>query len=332
MRLHSLALILCVALLAACGSEPSVPCFEQVAQAPVGEFARFQLVPGGGARIHYEDGTSSRIPARIRRVVTAVPGITEAWVWLDGADRLAAVSPHCDHPKEVLAEVERVTVLPLDTERLLALEPDLVIVDRTLFRSELAELGRLLPGLLALETSRSLPHLEHSFEILARVVGSRDARARVTRWRRRLATLLEGTRAAGAPGVLAVGQWQPLYAIGNGGLFGDLLRACGARNLACDLRHASGPFEEELLIARGPDWIVSTAGPLPPELAERWRALPAVAAGRVASARANDLVRGGPRLLHGLERLSALLQGRLPAAALADEGRRVDAAAGSAPR
>lgn len=323
---------LAVLVLAACGGETAAPCYEQVAGAPDGEFARFQQVPGGGARILYEDGTTSRIPPRIRRVVTAVPGITEAWVWLDGAERLVAVSPHCDHPEDALAKVKRVTVLPLDTERLLALEPDLVIVDRTLFRSELAELGRLLPGLLALETSRSLPHLEQSFELLGRVIGSREARARVTRWRRRLTTVLASTRAEGAPGVLAIGQWQPLYAIGNGGLFGDLLRACGARNLACDLRHASGPFEEELLIARQPDWIVATAGPLPAELAQRWHALSCVAEGRVASARANDLVRGGPRLLHGLERLAAVLQGRLPAAALDDEGRRPDAAAGSAPR
>ena len=55
----------------------------------------------------------------------------------------------------------------------------------------------------------------------------------------------------GAPRVLILGGWDPLYAMGPGSLLDDMLRICGATNIACDLgTDASGTFNEELVLAR----------------------------------------------------------------------------------
>ncbi|MDF1702309.1 MAG: ABC transporter substrate-binding protein [Planctomycetota bacterium] len=122
----------------------------------------------------------------------------------------------------------------------------------------------------------------------------------------------------GPPRVLVLGGWDPLYAMGRGSLLDDLLRICGCSNVACDLRtDASGPFSEELILARRPAWILVTSPePMPARLQARWKNLPAVRDGQVAPAWADDVVRGGPRILDALERLHAVLRASKPPAYL----------------
>ena len=52
---------------------------------------------------------------------------------------------------------------------------------------------------------------------------------------------------------------MPLYVLGPGSLLDDMMRECGGVNVACDLGRASGPFAEELVLARRPDWILLRA-------------------------------------------------------------------------
>lgn len=285
---------------------------------PAGTFVRsVREEPPHTLVVEYDDGLMLRVPVGPRRIVSTLPGITEMIASMGALDRLAAVSPWCDTPPAV-RHLPRVTVQPMDAEGILAVRPDLVVADRRLHRRDLAIIQRRCRHVLLLETSRSLPHLMASSRLLARVLGTPEAARADARFRARAEALVrrvEAERPAVPPRVLVVAQWDPLYVLGPGSLLDDLLRVCGCVNVAADLgSDASGTFHEELVLARAPDWILAPKEPLPARLAERWRHVPAVRAGHVAPAWSDDLVRGGPRILDGLERLAAVLHGHRPPA------------------
>jgi len=289
-------------------------CLQQVAGAPISAFWQARGAADEPLEIEYDDRLVIHVGRDARRIASTVPGITEMVAFLGRGDRLVAVSKWCDFPADVVKGLTRVSVLPFNPEGFLAVRPDLLLVDRRLHRRDLPVIRRRIPNVLLLESSRSLGHLQASFELLYRVLGADEAGTeRYQAWQARAAALVQSIaarRLEPPPRVLVVGQWDPLYVLGRGALIDDLLRICGCVNVACDLESdASGTFSEELVLARRPDWILTPGTPLPERLRERWRNLPAVKRGQLTDGSADDLVRGGPRLLEGLARLADTLLG-----------------------
>ena len=121
------------------------------------------------ATVHYPDGQDLDVRLGPQRIVSTLPGITEIVAHLGALDRLVGRSPHCDTPRTVLA-LPAVSVQPLSAEELLALEPDLVLLDRRLHRADLEQVLRRVDHVLLLDTSRSLDDLAASFTLLAEVL------------------------------------------------------------------------------------------------------------------------------------------------------------------
>ncbi len=284
------------------------PCLDRVAPAPAGRLVADLERGHGRLAITYDDGLELEVPLRPRRIVSALPGITEMLCHLGAEAQLVAVSPRSDQPPSI-AHLPHISVLPFDVEAVLAQRADLLVVDRRLHRRDLAVMRSRVRHVLLLDTSRSLPDLLASMDLLAAVLDTPEAKSGAAAFRARAEALtraLETARPAPPPRVLIVAQWDPLYVLGHGSLLDDLVRLCGGVNVACDLQSdASGTFSEELVLARRPEMILWMAGPLPARLRERWQHVPAVAEGRLIDASADDLQRAGPRILDGLERLAA---------------------------
>lgn len=316
MRAGLLPLLAALALVGtACGAEHAAPaCLDRPAAAVDGDYVRSTALDGDTRVVTFRDGRVFRVPRDPRRVVSTLPGITEMVAALGAADRLVAVSPYCDRPPEVL-HLPRLSVMPLDRERLAELEPDLVLVDAVV---RVVGLEDAHVPVLPLE-SRSVGHLEATVDLLAAVFDSPAARGEAARFAAALARA--ETAAAPPPGartlrVLLVAQCDPLVVLGPGSLLDDALRLCGAANVACDLGRASGPFAEELVLARDPDWIVILDAASDRRLLARWGSLAAVREGRVARGSSDDLVRAGPRTPRAVTRLADVLRGRRPPEAL----------------
>lgn len=306
-------------LLAACGPDAPPPCLARLADAPDGAYVHSAEVEGDERVVAYADGRIVRIPKNPRRIVSTLPGLTEIVASLGALDRVVAITEHCDRPAETEG-IRRISVMPMDLETLIDVGADLVLVDPILNTDALAVAD--LPTFLPLE-SRSLAHLEATIELLATVLDTEEARLGALRFKAGLnLARIAATPEPGAPPprVLLLAQSDPLYVLGPGALLDDMLRQCGAVNAACDLGRASGPFAEELVIARRPDWILALDGLPDQRLLERWASVPAVAEGRVAAGSSDDLLRAGPRIPAALVRLADVLHGRRPPTAL--EGRR----------
>ena len=261
----------------------------------------------------YDDGLHLQVDRDPQRIASSLPGITEMIAFLGRGKRLVAVTDYCDYPSELVKDVEKISVLPYDPEGLLTTRPDLLVVDRRMHRRDLDVIRRRVPNVLLLDTSSSLGHLQQSLLLLYSVLGADEGREEAyAAWDRRyreLVATLQAARPEVPPRVLVVAQWDPLYVLGRGSLIDDLLRICGCVNIACDLESdASGTFPEELVIARRPDWILTPREPMPERLRERWKNLPAVKTDSFINGSGDDLVRAGPRILEGLERLARALQ------------------------
>jgi iron complex transport system substrate-binding protein len=284
-----------------------------VAPAPDGEWAVRITREENRVRLQLADGRFLEVPTRPTRVVSTLPSITEIVAYLAGTQVLVGVSLWCDWPAEVRS-LPKVSVIPMNVEGLKALAPDLLLCDATLHAGSLHALRGRFPMLLAVE-NRSLPHLVTTLTVLGEVFGTDASRARAAELIARLAKAEADARVgARTPPlrVLLVGQPDPLHVLGPGSLLDDLLRACGCVDVACDLGRASAPFSVETVIARRPDWILTTGDPLPEDFKRRWTSVPAVREGRIASANADDLLRPGPRTPDALARLAAVLRGDLP--------------------
>src|SRR5215216_588354 len=90
--------------------------------------------------VTYEVGREAPISHAPQRVVSLVPSVTESLFELGMGNSLVGITDYCVHPEQEVARLPRVggTKNP-DLARIIALQPDLVIVNQEENRKEDAE-------------------------------------------------------------------------------------------------------------------------------------------------------------------------------------------------
>lgn len=257
-----------------------------------------------------------RRPAR--RVVSLVPALTETIVALGRSERLVAIGDY-DAPVPDRPELPRLgDAASVSAETILALDPDLVLVNSAQGEAALAPLR----SRVRIERIRN-DRLDEVFDTIARLGHDLDATARadelISELRGALAAARE--RAAGRsvrPRVAIVVQRRPLYVAGGGSYVDDLLQAIGAENAFGDVDEPWPNLSEETLVARAPQVLLDASIQLTDEadaeaaLRRSWEALPSVPAvrdDRVVLMREDALFRAGPRLDEALRLLETLVFG-----------------------
>lgn len=254
---------------------------------------------GAAAGAIVDDGGSSiRLQAAPRRIVSLLPSLTEAVCVLDACDRLVGVDRWSNWPASVqrLPKLGGLDDVPL--ERIVALRPDLVLLAPS---SKVAPRLRQLGLVVAELDARDLPGVERLLLRVATLLGRPEAGP--SRWRAILAELDAAARAvpAAAKGLsVYVEVSSSPHAAGESSYIGEILAQQGARNI---VPAALGPFPKlnpEFVVRARPQSIIVSAGEAQ-ALARRpgWGALPAVQRGRVcalSAAEMDAMSRPGPRL------------------------------------
>ncbi|MEK6607246.1 MAG: helical backbone metal receptor [Myxococcota bacterium] len=243
------------------------------------------------------------------RIVSTAPSVTEIVFALGLGDAVVGVSDHCTFPKEASGRATVGPYLQPSVERILALRPDLALLDDVQADAaralEAAALPTLRLGLRSLADVRSA---------ILRVGGvtarGAEAAALVARLDREIAA---APRLASRERVLLVigrdpGTLRNLYAAAPGSFAGELLRIAGGKNALADAATPYPKVAVETIIARAPDVIVEipTAGVDAAAARRDWAALasvPAVRTGRVHLTTDQLLTTPGPRAAQALARL-----------------------------
>ncbi|MBE8594684.1 cobalamin-binding protein [Pseudomonas sp. MAFF 301449] len=239
----------------------------------------------------------------VERVVSLAPSLSEIVVELGAADLLAGVLDGGERPAD-LAKVPSVGHYgQLDMERLLSLNPDLILLwPGSVGPAQREQLQRLnIPVYIA--EPHSLEQLTTQVQAIAEQVGRAEAgRQLAARLRQRLAGLRQRYQQAEPVRVFYQVWDQPLYTVGGGQIISDALNVCGARNVFDDLKLPAPQVSIESVLQRDPELIlVGDQAQL-----EAWKVWPLMAA-RVRVVPDKGLERPSGQMLEAVARLCQVI-------------------------
>jgi iron complex transport system substrate-binding protein len=255
-----------------------------------------------------------------RRIVSLVPNVTEILFAIGAGPQVVAVSTYDVEPPEVRSLPTVGALVDPDTERIIALRPDLVITygSQTDLQSQLKAvnipffdyrhggLDHILVTMRALGARTG--HVEQA-DTAARTLQARiDAVKKRVAGKARPKTLLVFGR---EPGSL-----RNIYASAGRGFLHDMLIAAGGEDVLNDIDKESAQVSTETILARAPDVIVelNAANRLNDadlkKVVDPWMTLssvPAVKNKRVVILMGPGLTVPGPRVGEGIEQMARAL-------------------------
>lgn len=245
------------------------------------------------------------VPAKVRRVVTLAPSLTEMVQVLGAGGTLVGVSRFDEAPE--VAKLPRVGgFVDPSVEAVLALKPDLVLVQPGPGNQrpveKMAELGVPVLMLPLHSVKDVLAGMRAVGKALGREKEAQDLVSRIEATRTRIR---EAAAKRPSPRVLIVYGFEPLVVAGPGSFADELLRDAGGVNVAADGGSAYPVYSLERVVRARPDVVVDTAHVDVGK--DKLRALPVLADARWVDVPSLALLQPGPSLGRGLEELFGLL-------------------------
>ncbi|MCP2069903.1 UNVERIFIED_ORG: vitamin B12 transport system substrate-binding protein [Pseudomonas reinekei] len=218
---------------------------------------------------------ASRSAIAVERVVSLAPSLSEIVVELGSADLLVGVLDAGERPAELknLPSVGRYG--QLDMERLLSLQPDLLLLwPGSVGPAQRDQLKRLsIPTYVA--EPHSLEQLAAQIEAIAAQIGRPDRGVSLAGdLRQRLDALRQRYRRDQPLRVFYQIWDRPLYTVGGEQIISDALEVCGAQNVFADLKLPAPQVSVEAVLQRNPEVILASDQ----AQLDAWKAWPQVAA------------------------------------------------------
>lgn len=256
--------------------------------------------------------TSERMPGKPRRIVSLAPNTTEILFELGAGEHVVGVTRFCDYPAEAAERPKIGGIINPDFEAIVAREPDLVVgvtsgADKSI-RDQLDGAG-ISYAFAEMDT------IEETYAGILHIgvwVGEdRKAREVVDEMRDRIESLTVQTPAEQRPSVLFVYGRNPLTVAGPGTFGHELVERAGGSNPMADSETKYPKVDLEKVLDLDPDRIIdATMGESVDEgFWAQYDDLSAVEQGRVYRLEDTALLRPGPRLVDGLERVREAVRG-----------------------
>jgi iron complex transport system substrate-binding protein len=257
-------------------------------------------------------GRRVSLPARVDRVISLAPNLTEIVFAVGGGDRLVGNTTYCDYPPEAKAVAKVGDSLQPSLERIIALRPQVVLISTA---SQLEVFTQQLQNrnIAAFVTDpHDLEAVFRSIEQVGQILGQTEqASAVVKKLRERTSVVQQAVENTKPVRVFYQTSGEPLYTIGKDAFVTDLIRRAGGVSVTADVPGAWPKYSSESALAARPEAIIlptgGSMGAANSTVAEALRNSPAVLAGRVYKINDDYLARPGPRLVDGLEALARAL-------------------------
>jgi iron complex transport system substrate-binding protein len=294
-----------IALLLACAVVAAISCSKPTSQPP-------SETNGGTREVVDEAGRRVPIPARIDRIVSLAPNLTEIVYAVGAGNLLVGNTQYCDYPAEAKNVAKIGDTMHPSVERIIALKPQVVLVSTA---SQLEAFTRQLDDqriVVYVTNPRSLEEVFRSITTLADMFGEHDrGAALVADLRRRADAVDAATKQLKAVKVFYQVADEPLYTIGRDAYLTDLVRRAGGVSVTADVAGAFPRYSDESALAARPEAIIlptgGAMGSANSTIARPLKNSPAVLNNRVYKINDDHLSRPGPRLVDGLEEMAHAL-------------------------
>jgi iron complex transport system substrate-binding protein len=268
--------------------------------------------PTAPREIFDDAGRRVTLPARVDRIISLAPNLTEIVFAVGGGDRLVGNTTYCDYPAEAKAVAKVGDSLQPSLERIIALRPQVVLISTA---SQLEVFTQQLQNqniAVFVTDPHDLEGVFRSIEQVGLILGQTDQASQlVKKLRERTSAVELAVRQEPLVRVFFQVSAEPLYTIGREAFVTDLIRRAGAVSVTADVPGGWPKYSSESALAARPEAIIlptgGSMGPANANVAEALRKSPAVVAGRVYKINDDYLARPGPRLVDGLEAMARAL-------------------------
>lgn len=266
------------------------------------------------------DGGTKAQTVPSQRIVSLVPALTEILFSIGAGHQVIAVSSFDDYPQEVLSLPRVGALLDPDTERILSLRPDLVVIygSQDTLKDQLHRAG--------IETFNyfhtNLEDIRRVFLQLGSLTGHKaEAIAQASALESKLASIRARVSGLPRPRTLLLIGHEPqslrnMDASGGLGFLHDLLDVAGGTNIFADVKQEAVRVSTEMLLSRNPEVVIDlhyqitgdTTKPVTEQtIWKRLPSIPAVSTGRIYKLYGDYLVVPGPRMGEAAEMLGRAL-------------------------
>jgi len=249
-----------------------------------------------------------------KRIVSLAPNITEILFALGLDEEIVGVSIHCNYPEKARRKVPVGSYIRLDYERIVHLNPDLVIATGAGNTREMVDRLEKLGFCTFVIFPKKLDAILQSIGLLGQVTGRQGEASLITNeMKRRRQRVIELTQGRARPKTfLQIGE-APVVTVGRGSFGNDLIRLAGGENVAGNEKERYPRLGIEEILRRAPEVIlVSSMNPKRDfakgiEEWSQWKTIPAVEKGRVHLIDSDLIDRPSPRIIDGLEEIARFL-------------------------
>jgi iron complex transport system substrate-binding protein len=312
-----------LAMLAACSNagapaSPSIPSTPTLAPtaSPTSEPTPIAAFP---VTVTDDEGTAVELPAEPEKIVSATPATTEILFELGAGDRIVASDDGSDYPEAAKALPHVASFDKVDVEKVVALEPDLVIAGGLGFTpaDSITKL-RSLKVPVVVVYAKSVDGVYADIDLLGKATGTADAAGTLTS---KMRADIEAVSAAASSGGTKPRVYYEIgyddttgaiYAPADQSFVAEMVALAGAEPITTG-DAASYQIPLETLIQRDPQIIVLGTNPFysptPASVLKRtgWSAMTAVKNKDVRPVNDIEITRPGPRLPTGLRSLAAAI-------------------------
>jgi iron complex transport system substrate-binding protein len=261
--------------------------------------------PSAGSRQVTDDlGRTVVVPQRISRVVTLAPNLTEIVFAAGGGERLVGADQFSDYPPEA-KQLPRVGGMQPDVEKVVALEPDLVLASTEGNQPAIApSLAAAGVPLYVVRTDR-LDEIPTSLSRIGELLGTGNGETAASTLRDQIRRQLRHRDRQ--PRILFAVWADPLYVAGLETFTDDLFALTGSRN-AVGVK-GWPQFSQETLLANPPDIILYPGTAVSRASVEKlFAAAPEVLRGvTLVAVDDNRFTRPGPRVAEAAAELNAIV-------------------------
>jgi iron complex transport system substrate-binding protein len=268
---------------------------------------------GPVTRVMTDDaGRTVSLPARVTRVISLAPNLTEIVFAVGAGDRLVGRTTYCDFPAEAKAITEVGDTLQPSLERIIALKPQVVLISTA---SQLEVFTRQLQNqniAVFVTDPRDLEGVLRTISQVGEMVGQKpQAEVVINKLRERANAVEQAVRQKPPVRVFFQLSAEPLYTAGHDAFVTDLIRRAGAVSVTADVPGAWPKYSNESALAANPDAIIlpvgGSMGTGNLNVTEALSRSRAALEGRVYKVNDDHLMRPGPRAIDGLEAMARAL-------------------------
>lgn len=244
------------------------------------------------------------------RIISLAPNLTEIVFAAGAGDRLVGTVEYSDYPQAARALPRVGDGWSVDVERVLALQPDLVLAWASgTPEATIARLEALRIHVVRIETYR-LADVPAALRRVGDLAGTREVAHAAARQFEAAVRRMRGLYAeAGEVSVFIEIDDEPLYTVNGRHVISEVVELCGGRNVFADLPQIAPRIDLEAVLTRDPQAILSTDDTVgdPREPWRQWPQITAMRVGAVYSLPSDTVTRATPRLVEGIAAVCAAL-------------------------